>query len=210
MQQKALFPCPSCVTHYLAVFLLVTVAQGLRAKNVEIETAVEDLIATLKQHPVDPSIPPVSEAECDKVRMQYNKLMYSVRGVWGHNAPICFVGRVAYTERPGECGYFVVCVWVWVCVGVGVGVGMPPVACPVPGYQCPELLAGHQESGVPTHRVRLLVHQPALLRGGRPAVGAFGHPVSLSHRHSAHREPHRSCSVAQLQDSLGVGPTGCT
>ena len=62
-----------------AVRPLVPQPQGLRAKNVEIEMAVEDLIATLKQHPIDSSLPPVSEDECNKVRMQYNSLMYSVR-----------------------------------------------------------------------------------------------------------------------------------
>jgi hypothetical protein len=55
---------------------LFLLPQLLKAKNTEIETAVEDVIASLQSHPLDPTIPPVAEAELDKLRLTYNSMMY--------------------------------------------------------------------------------------------------------------------------------------
>ncbi len=53
--------------------------QILQAKNTEVETAVEDLLARVGSFELDPSVTPVSEAEMDKLRLHYNAMMYQVR-----------------------------------------------------------------------------------------------------------------------------------
>ena len=51
----------------------------LKAKNVEVETAVEDLIELLLNYPLDGAVGAVSEDELNKLRLYYNGLMYQVR-----------------------------------------------------------------------------------------------------------------------------------
>ncbi len=53
--------------------------QVLRAKNTEIEVAVEDLMTCFTSYLLDASVTPVSEDELDKLRLYYNGQMYQVR-----------------------------------------------------------------------------------------------------------------------------------
>ena len=48
----------------------------LVSKNLEVETAVEDLIAMLKQFPLDPSVPDLPEPELSALRVHYNRMTY--------------------------------------------------------------------------------------------------------------------------------------
>ena len=48
----------------------------LKAKNTEVENAVEDLVSIVTSFPLDPSVGSVSRAEIDILRTHYNKLTY--------------------------------------------------------------------------------------------------------------------------------------
>lgn len=68
-----------CVRVYVCAFVCVCAShQVLKAKNVEIETAVEDLVIIFQSFPLDPTITPVSEDDLDRLRLHYNAMMYQV------------------------------------------------------------------------------------------------------------------------------------
>ncbi len=52
--------------------------QILRAKNTEVETAVEDLLQCLSSYPLDDAVGGIPEAELDRLRLHFNKQMYQV------------------------------------------------------------------------------------------------------------------------------------
>ena len=54
-----------------------TCTEGLAAKNAEVERAVEDLMTTVAEYPVDPGAGAVQESDMDHLRLHYNSLMYS-------------------------------------------------------------------------------------------------------------------------------------
>lgn len=48
----------------------------LKAKNMEVETAVEDLVSLINGYPLSPTVGPVSEEDLTKLRQHYNSLTY--------------------------------------------------------------------------------------------------------------------------------------
>ena len=48
----------------------------MKAKNTEVENAVDDLISIVASFPLDPSVGPVPRHEIEKLRSHYNKLTY--------------------------------------------------------------------------------------------------------------------------------------
>ena len=51
-------------------------AEFLQGKNVEVETAVDDLIYLATAYPLDPCIDPVSQDEIKSLKAHYNHYMY--------------------------------------------------------------------------------------------------------------------------------------
>ncbi|KAJ1446978.1 dynein heavy chain and region D6 of dynein motor-domain-containing protein [Pelagophyceae sp. CCMP2097] len=49
---------------------------SMMAKNLEVETAVEDLVAMLKTFPLDASVPPLRDEDLSALRSHYNRLTY--------------------------------------------------------------------------------------------------------------------------------------
>ncbi len=73
------WPCSMLNPRCGSAWVMARVSQGLKAKNVEIETAVEDLISLATSLPLDSSIRHATEGDCDAFRLRYNTFMYRVR-----------------------------------------------------------------------------------------------------------------------------------